>query len=939
MLHGSEISSNMATTSNPTEESISLFCDFTGLSRADAITRLRANNNDLQRATEDYFENPNSSQYKWDESQFSMDRHGEANDTSIAFNVQGPDELPSTDYQNKAAPTRPPSRANNPSPFGAPANAAEEDANLERALAESAAESGLQRQEAGIIDIETNSKYFGPANRPEYEVDDWALVHAPPQPIDIAINEPLPSERKRDPEAPAFLRQTKEHRVGFMLSIFHKIPLVRNILLQCGLPGRNYGHNTGWWKGQPILKHENLEAMAREEEIWGEEAHPEFVEELHRLMAFLDKTDRSYGPGDGIIDTKAIDSSFGSWPLDVEEKFFVAIKEQAQNNPMCEFDYLTSVGTILSCVPPQLDEAQPQDGTDVSNDEEQDSPFVFLDLALDYEQYTWVDTLYDAVDQLFWTNALSLDHSFPEGANYAVLSKTAAVFTIRMGGSGLVRPCEVPAVFYTDRYMKDRKGLSLKFQTYLRMIKKKLRLYDLLTANLARCHGQHCHKVNGLGQGRHNSIACLNGIIKHNETLMASQTRAAQWRHHYEKMEGDIELSLDDLFDIHTWTGPYTFLPEEEVRMEKWKSIIAKCTQEVKQLKASLAGLAEAKKVYVNCKKVVTKRLTCQEHEVDDEGFVFRSSPSYHPEYWNPTNKYCLRGVALTSELAYVCVRQEDNPQNVDGSPKSRDQWWKIGYSSGDASPIKTEKATLEDVLHAAGTESKNPILMYASEAAMDTKPISLSDALRMFVRADNRSFQQEISSQQEQRQGHQQPLQDPPTSEITSENLSYVPIASPSKRKLSVGSSVATHGSSRDGLDDVNLSFEDSNPFQESQRPRPDHFAVAQDGPQTYKLGGIVESLANCRTNENDAPNSGQPVLSRRQSVLGLSLSPSEADCTSTEEKKSLNSSPPESKSPEMQERDGNPAPFFTRTDPSTQDGPVDMMDIELDVEHYEGQ
>ncbi|KAI1377265.1 hypothetical protein F4677DRAFT_459143 [Hypoxylon crocopeplum] len=921
----------MASPSDPPEDCISLFCDITGLTRAEVITRLKANNNDLQRATEEYFEDPSSQKYKWDESQFSMDRQGEANDTGISFNIQGPDELAPASYQNNA-PTRPPSRANNASPFGAPANAAEEDANLERALAESAAESGIQLQEAGIVDNETSLKYFGPANRPDYETEQWAMVTTKPA-TDTVNTDPAPSARKREPDAPAFLRQTKDHRVGSILSIYHKIPLVRNILLQCGKPVKNYGHNTEWWRGQPILKHEHLAAMARGETLWGDETHPDFVEELHRLMAFLDKTERSYGPADGIIDTKIIDPSFGAWIPDVEEKLFDAIKEEAANNPACDLGPMTSVGTILACAPPQVDPSQPEGDADSYSDEERDTPFIFLDLQLDYEHYAWVNTFYNALDHLLWTHALSLDHSFPQDANYAMLSKAADVITVRLGGTGLVKPCEIPAIFYVDRYMKERKDLALRFQTFMRLIKKKLRLYDLLGTNLVRCRGQRCHRVNGLENGPHDLFACLNGIAKHTEHLMQRQTRTAQWRYYYDRIERDIELTLDDLFDIHTWSGPYTLLPEEEERMEKWKGVVDGCKEKVQELKEDLAKLANAKELYSSSMKVISKRLTCQEHEVDDEEFVFRSSPAYCPEYWNPTHSYSLRGVALTNELAYVCVRQDVGLMDVDGAQGSKDQWWKIGYSSNDASPIKTEKATLEDVLHAAGTESKVPVLIYATEAAMETDPIPLSDALRMFAKADNRSFQQELSQEQSQ---EQQPQYEPPPLPppgVTTENLSHIPVGKYINGKHSVGSSAATHGSSRDDLGDVDLTFDDPGQFQGYKAPSAYHEETTRTDSQSNKLGDF-ESVANSETLENESSGPERLEPDREQSTWGTRPV---TEYSHMQELETFGSDSPESKSPEMQERGGGSAPFLVRPGQPSQSGPpVDMMDI--DLEHHEG-
>src|ERR1700712_1760013 len=111
----------------------------------------------------------------------------------------------------------------------------QEDADLQRALAESAAESGFPHQETGIIDNDAHITHFGPANRPDYENDQWALVPTKAE----AVQEKLqlkPSARRRDPKAPAFLRTIKKHRLGGIISILHKIPLARNILLSSGSP-------------------------------------------------------------------------------------------------------------------------------------------------------------------------------------------------------------------------------------------------------------------------------------------------------------------------------------------------------------------------------------------------------------------------------------------------------------------------------------------------------------------------------------------------------------------------------------------------------------------------------------------------------------------------------------------------------------------------------
>ncbi len=100
----------------------------------------------------------------------------------------------------------------------------------------------------------------------------------------------------------------------------------------------------------------------------------------------------------------------------------------------------------------------------------------------------------------------------------------------------------------------------------------------------------------------------------------------------------------------------------------------------------------EKREEFVEMLEVISKRLTCQEHEADDARYVYRSNPEvYHPEYWNPSQKYSLRGVALTNELTYVCVREEPDLIDMGEEPKPIDQWWKLEYSLNNSSPATVE--------------------------------------------------------------------------------------------------------------------------------------------------------------------------------------------------------------------------------------------------------
>lgn len=100
----------------------------------------------------------------------------------------------------------------------------------------------------------------------------------------------------------------------------------------------------------------------------------------------------------------------------------------------------------------------------------------------------------------------------------------------------------------------------------------------------------------------------------------------------------------------------------------------------------------EKREEFVEKLEVISKRLTCQEDEAEDERFIYRSNPeAYHPEYWNPSQKYSLRGVALTTELTYVCIRGEADLIDMGEGSKPNDQWWKIEYTSSNPSPATIE--------------------------------------------------------------------------------------------------------------------------------------------------------------------------------------------------------------------------------------------------------
>ncbi|KAH9904880.1 hypothetical protein F4778DRAFT_731087 [Xylariomycetidae sp. FL2044] len=888
----------MAATTEPPEESVSYLCEMLNLTRRDAIMRLKANDNDPNRAATEYFDGP-SNKYEWDESQFASDRQGEMGQSRISFNIQGPDELP-TSYQNSAAPTRPPSRVDTRSPIGVPMDTDQEDAELRAALAESAAQSGLAPQESGIMDDAAVERYFGPANRPEYAPDQWAMV--PRGTLQSKSTEPPPSSRRRDVNSPAFLQQTGDHRLGAIITIFHKIPATRNMLLTCGPAFVNYGSNTAWWKGQPILKQEDLEAMARGESVPDNAQRTKFTHELQRLMAFLDNTQRSYGTVDSLIKTEPMGEA------DPEAYFFYALQGEAEKPPGFDTSAVTTWGRNISV-----------EGLEEIPEIVEVKSSLWVPLSLTPDQYPWVNSLYSAMDHFMWPDGTNLDVHFPQGAHMNVFTKLGPVMTIRIEEPGLEKPCEIPPVFYADRYVESRRHLAVEFQQELRKIKDYHQRLSAWESSHAECTGQFgCSKLVGIDY-RHDIRQCTEKIIELAEKALEQQKQDAQWRYYENRWIKGLSYSMDDLRLIHTRAGPCELTPEESSRKVKLERIIQGCQNKRDSQIRDLTKSRARRDELLDSLQIVNKCLTSQENETGDEVYIHHVA--HNPEYWNPTQKYLLRGIALTKELSFMCVREETEPLGLDNTPGFHDQWWRFGYEDNSESPVKLEKVTLEDALVFAGTGDRCPVLIYATEAALEENPAPLSDPLRMFVKADNRSFQQELDREQDESS----------VVELTDYNGAFSAPPYAHQRKpsiISIGSSAATVGSSSNSLNDMDLDMPHVVDFQDDGKPIASHeeFAVssheefAKPGPP---IRNVCESLASCRVYANESP-----VLGNRNQSDSLDHQVQEP-CTAKAAEANMSSTG--SKGPEMQERAGGTRPFLA---PPTARGPVDLMDMELEVD-----
>lgn len=341
------------------------------------------------------------------------------------------------------------------------------------------------------------------------------------------------------------------------------------------------------------MKPEVLAAMMRGETVSGEDGHPAFSEELHRLMAFLDKTDRSYGTVDALAETTPIDPSGGqnTWGVDYEMKFLDHLIEGNPSNPEFDVAPMVNIGQQVAATTSSLAN-ESSDDNDPFEIEQGSAAFALLDIGLSQDQWSWVNTLYDALDELLWTNAISTDQAFSENSSTtAVLVRPAEVITMRFSGFGVHRPCEIPATFYADRYMESNQNLARHFQRQIHEIRRNgIRRLARWEEHRVMCKGEPgCSQFVWLNQP-HNIRECRQKIIETFEMLIDQQRKNAQWRYYEERWNKDIPYSMNDLRLISTWTGPYELTAEEEAKQKRWSLILQTAKDELEQLDRDIAG-------------------------------------------------------------------------------------------------------------------------------------------------------------------------------------------------------------------------------------------------------------------------------------------------------------------------------------------------------------
>lgn len=490
-------------------------------------------------------------------------------------------------------------------------------------------------QESGVMDTDVNEVHFGPAQRPDYDEGEWAMIQ-----LNKAKTEPPPSERTRKPDTPAFLvtkavNAWARPRFGAILTVLHSIPRARNALLSAGRPPETgYGHNANWWKGELVLSpHVEDHGQA-----WGQ--MPRWNDELHRLLAFLDMTDRSYATSDTLANVLG----------NLEEELF----EKLRTSESCEGkdDNSDSVASLF---------CQANVISVMTEEIWYSHAWGLLQIELSTENLSIAETLNDVWDMLFFMDIV--EEQVTE-AKTALLSNVGEVLTMRFAEE-LPKMLEIPETFYVDRYLASNRDRMREVQFDMRAInrainKSKKLERDLITWTCLETGAIRNRKeVNPLAVSR-----CQDMI-----DLIKS---AAAWR----RREEYRALGVD---------GHYLPDRQDEPRLSFEE------VQRVQRLEERIGALeSEMRTIDEILQNVIMPERKQLKNKLRHLANLYTSASQ--DAAWIPQHGYQCRGLIKEANIIYINIPPEPDLMELDNDSVSScsGQWWKLAYLEEGDKKVET---------------------------------------------------------------------------------------------------------------------------------------------------------------------------------------------------------------------------------------------------------
>lgn len=538
---------------------------------------------------------------------------------------------------------------------------------MKQALRESAALAGIeyQDQESGVMAAPASATTFGPANRTEYNPGEWALVSVASSKIDHAANSvPAPSLRKRAHGAPAFLvpgacNDSTASRIGPLLTILHEIPLARNILLDSGAASTSYGHHKDWWTGQDLRASHAQAPSDTTDAEQSDDSKYALEHEIHRLMAFLDSTERSYGTASVIAETTLKDPLYGEASAECPEASFCEVF--TQRNPKEDHPFRT-------CIRRCRIRGDTVDG-------ETSGWFSALEPDIPAkDSFKYVKTFYEYFDQSMWVMDDARDAGYD--SNIGCFEKLAEVLVIKVDS---IVPLEISETLYPERWLNSRLDDAI-------ILKREWRRARSKRESLEKARDQ-------MNQFRDSETSAWR---PKDEFLRVA---LKQWVGYRNYLEGAARFLVMEKsgFDTEKYPdyhaapchidGNHENMYEEVIRMVENIEAQLLALERQKQSKCFDNPFTQTTNSAVEYDTQIEKIESIQRYlgqVLTDPGKMDRPKPM-------TCKKYLLRGISTSPFITYVCQRAPGDLIALEGY-EPRDQWWRLEFDPNAMNqPAKAE--------------------------------------------------------------------------------------------------------------------------------------------------------------------------------------------------------------------------------------------------------
>ncbi|KAF8463658.1 hypothetical protein BDZ91DRAFT_731373 [Kalaharituber pfeilii] len=442
--------------------------------------------------------------------------------SNVDYPIQGPDALTPDALGGGPPRTRPPSPVN--PEMGVDTNRSDPD--FARAIRLSLEtdynndyDSRWGNQETGITGAHSTPAppYFGPATRPSYDPEKWAVATIPVT-HEIYLDPVHPGDRQRKDKEPAFFKPSSDgYNLGPALAILHSIPAARTALLAPIRVLDDYGYNERWWSG------ESIEASRISTIVENEVPEPdpsEVVVEVQRLMAFLDNTKRGYGSVDSLAKMHSVyeeqqgeqlSSFFKKWSADI--KCFLGLEDKHEPWPF--------TSCAVAC--------------DSNDQRDSYDEFQVLTVSVPNELADAPGAnIYNALDPIIWPDG-------DENPGDVYLDYVADVFCISLKrdapdvkGIGL----DIPSDLYLNRYSKEYGPLVKEMKAQKLAVSCEIRNIEAREERLSRCRKRDI----GGDDSSVETVKLLGAAIEHFENLRLPS----------EEKDSSGDISMEEKPDEHS---------------------------------------------------------------------------------------------------------------------------------------------------------------------------------------------------------------------------------------------------------------------------------------------------------------------------------------------------------------------------------------------------